>query len=146
VILAYLAVLAGTQTPAGPQAFIRRIYAGYARNNYDSLRRVDLIFSPQLAAAIRRHEHLAKGEVGYLDGDPLCGCQDHGKLTARIRALNLPSRTSAIASMHVDFGTGETSDFRLKLVLGRNGWRVADIVSSDGASLLAQLDRSNRRR
>ena len=146
MILAYLAALAATRISEAPQAFIHRIYAGYARKNYDSLRHIDLIFSPDLGAAIRTDERLAKGEVGYLDGDPLCDCQDHGKLTARIRALNLPTRTSAIATMHVDFGTGETKELRLKLVLGRHGWRVADIVSSDDTSLLAELNRANRTR
>lgn len=146
MILAYLAALAATRTSEPPQGFIHRIYAGYARSNYDSLRQIDLIFSSDLGAAIRKDEHLAKGEVGYLDGDPLCDCQDHGKLDARIRSLNVPTRTSAIAAIHVDLGTGETKDLRLKLVLGRNGWRVADIISSDGTSLLEELNRANRRR
>lgn len=145
MILAYLTALGAEPISETPQAFIHRIYAGYARKNYDPLRQIGLIFSADLGAAIRKDEHLAKGEVGYLDGDPLCDCQDHGKLTARIRALNVPTRTSAIASMHVNFGTGETRELRLKLVLGRNGWRVADVVSSDGTSLLAELERANRR-
>jgi hypothetical protein len=104
------------------------------------------VFAPALIQQIREDERLAKGEVGYLDGDPLCDCQDYGELTAHIRKLDQPTKQSASALVHVELGEGTARDLRLKLVLTHSGWRVADVISSDGQSLLRELQRSNQKR
>src|SRR5260221_368268 len=80
--------------------------------------------------AIREDQRLARGEVGYLDADPLCDCQDYGKITAQVRTLTRPTKRSAEALVHVDLGIGEARDLRLKLVLTADGWRVADVGSA----------------
>jgi hypothetical protein len=146
VILAYLAALAANPQAESPRQFIAQVYAGYRHANYSPLARPDRVFAPALVREIREDRGLAKGEVGYLDGDPLCDCQDYGKLTARIRTLNRPTRQSADALVHVDLGIGAAKDLRLKLVLTRSGWRIVDVGSRDEPSLLAALKRSNRGR
>ena len=128
-----------------PQAFIKRIYAGYADENFSPLRHPERIFAPELLAAIREDARLAKGEVGYLDGDPLCDCQDWVKIGAEIRKLTRPTRTSADATVHVTYGIpGEDKDLRLKLALTPQGWRVADVGAPEEPSLLQALRRANR--
>ncbi len=148
MIALYLAALAAAAHPQaeGPKQFIARVYAAYARDNYSPLDRPERVFAPVLVRAIREDERLAHGEVGYLDGDPLCGCQDYGKISVQVRTLKQPTKRSADALVHVDLGIGEARDLRLKLVLTADGWRVADVGSADEPSLLGALQRSNRRR
>jgi hypothetical protein len=147
VILAFLAALgalAASPRAESPRQFIARVYAGYARENYSPLDKPAAIFAPALVREIREDQRLAKGEVGYLDGDPLCDCQDYGKLTAQVRTLKRPTKQSADAQVHVDLGIGEARDLRLKLVLTADGWRVADVGSKDEPSLLGAIEKSNR--
>jgi hypothetical protein len=144
MILAALALAAAAPAETS-RAFVTRLYAGYAHKNYNPLDRLDRVFAPRLAAAIREDTRLAKGEVGYLDGDPICDCQDYAKLTARIRSLVTPSAASATANLHLNYGTGEARDLTLKLVLTRAGWRVADVGTKEEPSLLRALEESNRK-
>jgi hypothetical protein len=149
MILLWLAALAaGPQAPnppATPRGFIAQVYAGYRHPNYNPLDRLDQTFAPELAAAIREDARLAHGEVGYLDGDPLCDCQDYLKVTATIRSLTQPSPRQASARVKVAIGVDQPHDLRLELRRTPAGWRIADVVSSEG-SLLAGLRRSNRGR
>jgi len=142
MILLYLAAAAApvSETPRG---FIQRIYAGYAHKNYNPLDHAERTFAPRLTAAIREDERLASGEVGYLDGDPLCDCQDYAKLAATIRSLKVSGKANAVAAVHVTYGTGEARDLKLTLVRTANGWRIADISSPEEPSLLHALEKSN---
>ena len=145
MILLFLAALAHQPTAAAtPRGFIAQVYAGYRRPNYNPLDRLDKTFAPELAAAIREDARLAKGEVGYLDGDPLCDCQDYLKVTATIRSLTRPTPRQASARACVALGVDQPHDLRLELVQTPAGWRIADVVSSQG-SLLAGLKKSNKR-
>ena len=140
MILAFLAVLAES-----PQQFIARVYAGYARESFSPLDKPASVFDPVLAGAIREDARLAHGEVGYLDGDPLCDCQDFGKISVQVRKLDRPAKDRANALVHVDLGIGEARDLNLKLVLTKAGWRIADVGSKEQPSLLHAIQASNRR-
>jgi hypothetical protein len=144
MIWMFLAGLAAQPQAQSPKAWVEHVYAEYRDNDFSPFKHADRYFSPHLLAAIREDERLAKGEVGYLDADPLCDCQDWAKLTARVRSLSQPTKSSAVAMLHVDYGTGETRDLKLKLVLTPKGWRVEDVGSKDEPSLLAALQKANR--
>src|SRR4051812_26229189 len=101
MIWLYLAALAATHPAETPRQFVERTYRSYRSPRFSPLEQPARWFAPALPAAIREDERLAKGEVGYLDGDPLCDCQDYLKLTARIRSLQRPSRDRARALVHV---------------------------------------------
>ncbi|HEY6048264.1 MAG TPA: DUF3828 domain-containing protein [Sphingomicrobium sp.] len=140
-----LLAAAGAQPAETPRAFIQRIYAGYVDDNYSPLRRMDRIFARPLVAAIREDERLAHGEVGYLDGDPLCDCQDWAKIGATIRSLAQPTKRSAVATVRLTYGTADPPhDLKLQLALTPAGWRVADVGSPDEPSLLHALEAANR--
>jgi hypothetical protein len=142
----FLLALLGIGQPETPRAFVLQVYAGYRSHDYNPLSRLDEVFAPELAAAIREDARLAGGEVGYLDGDPLCDCQDYLKLTAAIRSIRQPSRVKASAIVDVDLGVGQVRHLRIELVRTRAGWRIDDVVSGGRRSLLRDLQRSNRRR
>jgi hypothetical protein len=142
MILAF--ALAAAQPAESPDHFVRRIYAGYAHEGYNPLAILDKVFAPTLAAAIRKDS--SGREVGYLDGDPLCDCQDYERVTAQIRSLRQSARAAASARIHLVLGPKETRDLRLSLVLTRSGWRIGDVVGADGHSLLRELQNSNAKR
>ena len=137
-------LIAASQPAEGPAAFIRRVYAGYAQSGYSPLLDPEKLFSPTLTEAIRRDS--SGGEVGYLDGDPLCDCQDFERISARILSIKRPNARSASARVHVTLGPKAERDLKISLVLTPSGWRIADVVDPRGHSLLKELQRSNAER
>jgi hypothetical protein len=142
----FLVVLLGLGQPETPRAFLAQVYDGYRSHEYNPLGRLDEIFAPELAAAIREDARLANDEVGYLDGDPLCDCQDYQKVTATIRGLKLAGARKATAAIDVDLGVDAVRHLRIELVRTGSGWRISDVSSRGGTSLLRDLQRSNRKR
>lgn len=143
--LLLLLAAAAAQAPAGTaEGFVQRLYASYNRSDFSPFKHPERVFAPRLLAAINEDMRLAQGEVGYLDGDPVCQCQDHGKVTAQIRMLTRPSRGTARVLVHVDLGIGDARDLWLTLVHTRSGWRIADIRPFPGESLLQALEAANR--
>ena len=144
MILIYLAALASAGQADSPRAFVQRIYAGYRNENYDPLGKPDRIFAGPLTAAIKEDARLAHGEVGYLDGDPLCACQDTGGMHSAITSVT-GTASAAIAHVLVTWdGTRDQRDIQLKLVKTPAGWRIADVGSQDDKSLLHSLQAANR--
>ena len=99
-----------------------------------------------LVAAMNEDIRLSRDEVGYMDADPLCQCQDASELHPDIRQIRQESRLRATAHILLDFGGSDRRDVRLKLVRTGAGWRIADIVTTDEPSLLRSIERFNRRR
>ena len=142
-----LAAMAAPAPPAEtPSAFVTRLYAGYRDENYSPLARPERVFAPPLVAAIREDARLSKGEVGFMDADPLCQCQDPAGLHADIGTVRQPTPRTATARIGLDFGGSDRRALRLQLVRTRSGWRIADIATADSPSLLSDLRRFNRRR
>ncbi|MCF2515525.1 YbjP/YqhG family protein [Sphingomonas sp. G124] len=140
-----IALLIAASAPVeSPAAFVRRVYAGYSHSGYNPLTIPEQVFAPALTAAIQRDS--SSGEVGYLDGDPLCDCQDYDRISAKILSIRQPNAYSADARIHVKLGPKEMRDLRLSLILTASGWRIADVVGADGHSLLKELQHSNAKR
>jgi hypothetical protein len=137
-------LLAASHQTESPAQFINRVYREYRQANFSPLEKPERFFSPELTAAIKNDG--SSGEVGYLDGDPLCDCQDYERVDARVRAIRQPTARSADARVHVTLDPRTKRDLRLKLVLTRAGWRIADVIESDGGSLLRELKREALKR
>lgn len=131
---------------AGPRTFVERLYASYRHNSeFSPLDEPERIFAPPLLSAIRADQRLARGEVGFLDGDPLCDCQDTHGMRVRIEAFSA-NRMRANARLVVRFaGTHDRRDISLKLVRTVTGWRIADVGTRSEPSLLRGLLASNRK-
>jgi len=137
-------LIAASQPAESPAAFVRGVYAGYSHSGYNPLSTPEKVFSPTLTAAIQKDS--SGGEVGYLDGDPLCDCQDYDRISARILSIRQPGARSANVRIHVTLGPKEARDLRLSLALTPSGWRIADVIGADGHSLLRELRQSNAKR
>jgi Protein of unknown function (DUF3828) len=140
------ALLAPAQPADSPSGFVSRLYAAYRSPDYSPFRNPARIFAPPLVAALRENERLSSGEVGYLDADPLCQCQDPGGLRASVAAVRRPRPGSAEVRVRIAFRGGGARDLRLRLARTPAGWRIADIATPDEPSFLAGLTAWNRRK
>jgi hypothetical protein len=143
LMLAALAALPATacaQDLAKARAFVTGLYAAYARSpGPDYLgRQAKDVFSPALLTLIRREAaHTPEGEVGALDGDPFCNCQDY-----KITAVQVAVAASGSRHARADVGflnVGQKQRVTLDLVAAAGQWRVDDIHEDGMPSLVALL-------
>lgn len=136
---------AAASAPAdNPKAFVERTYAQYRNHDFSPFDHLDRYFAPPMVAAIHEDERLAKGEVGYLDGDPICQCQDPEGLHAKVRRVAAMSPRKSMVEVILDWTESTPRRVRFTLVRTVAGWRIADVSSADEPSLLAALEKSNR--
>jgi hypothetical protein len=132
--------------PGTPLAFLLRVYAPYVHGDQRAAptgRRAPTIFDAHLTRLIRRDQAMAKGEVGALDGDPICDCQDFERLTDL--TINVQAAGPRRVTAFVRFRNGATPvSLTYTLVATASGWRVADIGSPETPSLTAYLEQAQR--
>ena len=133
--LMVIALPAAAQDAASAKAFLTALYASYHGDGPDIFgKQASKVFSPRLRGLIRRDRELAHGEVGALDGDPVCNCQDFEIKDVSVEAtLKGPGLAQATAKFR-NFGKPEV--VRLDLVAGAGGWRI-DNIHEDGTPDLA---------
>jgi hypothetical protein len=104
------------------------------------------IFHPRLIALIKEDERLAQGEVGALDSDPICDCQDDTNLTFKIKTVSSagPARATALVVRRSPNDQPEFEDITLDLARANGHWRVWDVRTKDTPSLRTMLIKSNR--
>ena len=139
-------LLAPAPAAETPRAFVERLYAGYRRPDYDPLADPARIFAPSLVEAIAEDSRFSRDEVGYMDADPFCQCQDPAGLRPLVREVRRSGRSAATAHILLRFPGSDRRDLSLRLVRTGAGWRVADLSTADEPSLLDSLRRFNRRR
>lgn len=139
--------LAALLAPAAetPSAFVDRLYASYRDEDYSPLRRPGRIFAPPFVAALAEDSRLSRDEIGFIDADPLCQCQDHKGMRAEPGGARRISARRAEVPVRLRFGGSDVRDIRLKLVRTATGWRIADIAAGDSPSFLTDLQAWNRR-
>lgn len=132
---------------ASAEQFVRHIYASYANDGpgvpNDSLAEAD-VYDASLIALMEADQDAADGEVGYLNGDPLCDCQDWGDIKIQSLAFNSVDAERLKATLVLkDASTGEGRNLSLLLHHTAQGWRVEDCISGEG-SLAENLRRNTR--
>ena len=77
MILPFLiGVALGASRAETPESYMERLYGNYHDPSFNPLTHPQLYFTPRLVTALKEDSRLAHGEAGYLDGDPVCQCQD----------------------------------------------------------------------
>ena len=119
-----------------PVDFLKQVFANYRPDtNFNPLGKgAPGIFSPSLLQLIRQDERNAHGEVGRLDHDPVCDCQDYNVMTGFHYAVT--QQTYSRASVSVRFVNGATPT-SVSFVLARTGneWRIDDVADPQMPSL-----------
>lgn len=118
----------------GASEFVSALYANYSDSNYSPVdKNPESIFSAELVKLIREDEKQAKGEVGVLDFDPLCNCQDSTGL--KIEKIKIDSKSNSTIA-HVTFTISEIKNsLKLQLIKVKGKWLIKDISSEDIPSL-----------
>jgi hypothetical protein len=148
---AAISLPARAMAASGPRAFVAWLYAQYptarSEHGFDALgSSMGRIFHPSLIALIKEDQRLAGGEVGALDGDPICDCQDDSALSFTITAVRATDPTRAIATVvrHDLDSRDDAETITLDLAMTDGHWRVYDVETKDTPSLRAYLIKSNR--
>ena len=77
--------VAAAPDAASARAFVEKLYSHYPSNPnrkaFDPTgKNASQVFDPGMIAAFREDTKLANGEVGFVEADPLCQCQDDSGL------------------------------------------------------------------
>jgi hypothetical protein len=137
---------------ADARAFVVRLYAHYPLDSHKPMfeplgKDATSVFDASLLHLIREDTRLAGGEVGALDSDPLCECQDDGGMTSQITDVHVDGPMRAKATVVLRFSAAsppEIVEHTLDLVEVAGHWRIHDIHSKDTPSLRDFLAQSNR--
>lgn len=141
-----LLVAFGCAASRGPEeraveAFLRNVYRGYETGEAASLTGSfgASIFTPELFGLIRRDHELAHGELGALNHDPICGCQDYDALTDVEIAVSpvVGDAAHASVSFRNAFHAGTVG---FELVRVDRQWRIADVEEPEIPSLRRFLE------
>ena len=94
MLLATMPSLAGALDANSARAFVQKLYSHYPQKEggpyYDPTgKNANEVFEPGMIAAFREDMKLANGEVGFVDGDPICMCQDDSGLKPKIISVTL---------------------------------------------------------
>ena len=145
MIIFLLAAAAAQPQAETPKAFMERLYASYRASDYSPFKHPERVFAPRLAAALAEDARLFKDEVGYVDADPVCQCQDTADLHAAVGKVTPAGPNGATVQVSIGFGADKPRPVRFSLVRTAAGWRISDISSADEPSFLHGLEASNRK-
>ena len=99
--------------------------------------------TPELFALVKADQDAAKGEVGALDFDPFCSCQDDEITAVTVEAKPQGPDKAEVTVSFRNFRKPHTT--RLSMIKTAGGWRVADIHTKDVPSLTALLKKALRK-
>ena len=134
-----MAATAHAQSLESAQGFVAGLYHAYETSQPNYLgRRAAGVFSPRLLALIRRDERNAHGEVGALDGDPICDCQDAEGVRLTGLSVGPAGPGRATARVRLRFPDGPRT-LTLDLAAFGGQWRVDDVHIKDTPSLVRLL-------
>lgn len=139
---------AGADAP-GPKAFLEGLYAHYKSSSSTGTTwapmdaNVREVFDPDTVALLAADTKALKGELGDIDGDWLCDCQDWGSIAATV---TITSQTATTAKAVADFHDTQIPDDTPKrdtfeLVKTPAGWRIHDMATPNDPSLRHVLTR-----
>lgn len=141
LLMATFSLFAHAQPPAlSPEQTLRQIYQGYTKGE-EPLFFGDLgensIISARMQAAIRQADLFTlPGDIGILDADPICACQDYEDLVLENMVITRPDESHADAV--VRFRPFRDSDasvtLTLNLIAENNRWLIDDAIGEDGST------------
>jgi hypothetical protein len=96
------------------------------------------LFAPELLALIREDQRKSQGEVGLLDHDPICSCQDfEGLKVIKIKVAPVGHNRAKAKVKFVNGGNEVEIGF---LLIRKSGqWRILDIKEPNVPSLIHYL-------
>jgi hypothetical protein len=131
-----LANCAGAQNDESAKHFLESTYRLYAKGgpgaSFDGPQ-ANRIFHSSLIALVRDDQRaVVSGDVGVMDGDPVCGCQDWDgvfNLDIDVRLLNRDRANAAVSfSLFEPSSLPDKRSLIITLVRERDLWRIYDVL------------------
>ena len=124
------------------KAFLEGVYAHYKTNNPSSTYQpfdsnAVEVLAPDTLALMKADDKALNGELGDIDADWLCMCQDYTSIKATIAVQSASSTTAkATSDFHdVDDASAKPRHDSFDLVKTPAGWRIHDMGTEDQPSL-----------
>lgn len=127
---------------AAAHRFLAQVYASYHPDAAsDAHLPEDQVYAPALLSAMQGNRDVYAGEVGYLDADPLCGCQDIAQDLHHL-AFDIQPLADDQLSVSAQLDDPEHPlHLRFSLQRQDDSWRISDITTADEPSLRFALER-----
>ena len=141
LLLVLISYSSHAQTVAQADSWLRHLYGLYEHPptplGPDILSKHPLqVYTPSLYALVLHDQRRAgPGNVGNLDIDPICICQDNGGMKLEHLDVSQTGPHSATASVTLTFPEPRTIHATLFLLWTPNGWRVDEVKADDMPSL-----------
>jgi hypothetical protein len=126
---------------ADVKAFLDGLYAHYKTSSNSTFQPFDAnsgdVLDTDTIALMKADEKALNGDLGDIDGDWLCDCQDYQSITATVTVQSAtPTTAKASAVFHdtMDAGSPPKHD-TFDLVKTSAGWRIHDMGTADQPSL-----------
>ncbi len=119
---------ASTAAAEDPGAWLRSVYAKYQTPDFSPFTAQADYFDPVLIAAMAENARLTpEDEVGAVDADPICSCQDSSGMEARVVEVTTTSATTALGKVDLWAGTPDQRRLEVDLVLVGGKWRIHNV-------------------
>jgi Protein of unknown function (DUF3828) len=131
-----------SQDVESAKAFVQQVYGDYANpDSQHQERRQAKFYTPELYRLIVADRKGHPGDVGKLDGDPICDCQDPGNPgELRVQSVKISVIDPARVKASVGFVIAkEPREAVLSLRFTASGWKIDDIETKDMSSLRGML-------
>lgn len=103
------------------------------------------IFDKEMLSVLAENKRLLKGDLGALDYDPFCQCQDDEGMRPNVTGIQVTDPSDASASLDLRWQGGQKVFVRFDLKKADGRWRIHDVMSKRVPSLLKQLIEENRK-
>ncbi|ELY5938158.1 DUF3828 domain-containing protein [Cronobacter malonaticus] len=131
-----------------PTQFLKSLYQSYAKGNEPvdfASKGEQQILSDRLLSLVEEDTRLSGGEVGFLDYDPICYCQDWDDLA--VDKINVTNSDATHANATITFrpfrSSPDATTQSFTLINEKGRWRIDDIMNGNG-SLYKSLQESGQ--
>jgi len=133
---------AATSTDAADvKAFLNGLYAHYKSSKDNNFQAFDAngkeVLDADTIALFKADQKVMKGEVGAIDTDWLCDCQDFNSIVSTVTVQSAtPTEAKATSDFHdTEDKTDPPGHDTFDLVKTADGWRIHDMGTRDQPSL-----------
>jgi hypothetical protein len=124
---------------ADAKAFLDGLYAHYKVSKDNTFAPFEAniaeVLDPDTRALMKADDKLLKGDVGDIDGDWLCDCQDFESITAVVAVQSATPTDAKATAVFTDTMDGKPKTDTFDLVKTSAGWRIHDMGTADQPSL-----------
>jgi hypothetical protein len=128
-----------TGDAADAKAFLDGLYAHYKVSKDNTFAPFEAniaeVLDPDTRALMKADDKLLKGDVGDIDGDWLCDCQDFESITAVVTVQSATPTDAKATAVFTDTMDGKPKTDTFDLVKTPDGWRIHDMGTADQPSL-----------